>query len=310
MSEIKATQSGEQVTITIDGDKVEVAGDVPDYMRADIRGIESYQSVERVESDYVDEDGDTKTVAGDKYTDAPEEERAQRIEEYLTVEGFEITDSIEMSNGFDIDMANLPKWERCLLQAWEDTIATENTDRQLLQSSSTVPDFVQNRIRDSIMDGNVFSDIEGVGGGDMMQLRNYLTESLTSDGGWTIDGVADQLMQVDGIDSRERATTIARTETASVLNSAREDSYQEQGLEDSKFYWTNPLDSRTTQACEWLTKKTNPFKGGNPVNMERLKELIDEAPEHDGDMQDNLARPDNYVIHPNERSSWVRAPET
>ena len=41
--------------------------------------------------------------------------------------------------------------------------------------------------------------------------------------------------------------------------------------------------------------------------MDRLKELIDEAPTHDDDMDDNLARPENYVVHPNERKTWVRA---
>jgi len=95
------------------------------------------------------------------------------------------------------------------------------------------------------------------------------------------------------------------------LNSAREDGYQEQGLaDDSKFYWSNPVDNRTTEACEWLTEKTNPFKNGEPVSLEKLKELIEEAPEHDDQMQDDLARPENYVIHPNERSTWARVPGT
>jgi len=39
-----------------------------------------------------------------------------------------------------------------------------------------------------------------------------------------------------------------------------------------------------------------------------LKELIEEAPEHDDQMQDDLARPENFVIHPQERSTWARVP--
>ena len=46
--------------------------------------------------------------------------------------------------------------------------------------------------------------------------------------------------------------------------------------------------------------------GGSPVPMGELKELIAEAPEHDDEMQDDLARPDNFVVHPNERKTFVR----
>jgi hypothetical protein len=55
-----------------------------------------------------------------------------------------------------------------------------------------------------------------------------------------------------------------------------------------------------------LIKKTNPNHGGSPVSLERLKELIDEAPTHDDDMQNDLARPENYLVHPNERKTFVR----
>ena len=109
----------------------------------------------------------------------------------------------------------------------------------------------------------------------------------------------------------DEARTIARTETASVLNSSREDGYVEQGVaDDDLFYWTGaePGDSRQTEACEWLIEKTNPFHGGNPVSLERLRELVAEAPTHDPDMQDDLARPENWVIHPNERSTFAKAP--
>jgi len=44
--------------------------------------------------------------------------------------------------------------------------------------------------------------------------------------------------------------------------------------------------------------------------MEELKDLIEEAPTHDPEMQDNLARPDNFVVHPNERKTFVKAPDS
>jgi len=36
--------------------------------------------------------------------------------------------------------------------------------------------------------------------------------------------------------------------------------------------------------------------------------LIEEAPEHDPEMQDDIARPENYVVHPNERKTFTRQP--
>jgi Phage Mu protein F like protein. len=131
-----------------------------------------------------------------------------------------------------------------------------------------------------------------VAGSDLQQLREYMLESLT-DEGWTIDGVADQLMQLDGVESQDRAELIARTETASVVNSAREEGYQANDQADDKFYWTGAIDDRTTDACEWLIRQTNPNYGGTPVELKDLQDLIAEAPEHDDSMQNDLARPEN-----------------
>jgi hypothetical protein len=136
-----------------------------------------------------------------------------------------------------------------------------------------------------------------------------MIESLTDDG-WTIDGVADQLMQLDGVNSQERADLIARTETASIINTAREDGYEKNDQADDRFYWTGAIDSRTTQACEWLINETNPNYGGTPVGLGELRELIEEAPTHDPEMQDDIARPDNYIVHPNERKTFTRAAST
>jgi len=55
-----------------------------------------------------------------------------------------------------------------------------------------------------------------------------------------------------------------------------------------------------------LMDQTNPNHGGDPVSLDELKSLIEEAPEHDPEMQDNLARPEDFVVHPNERKTFVR----
>jgi len=44
------------------------------------------------------------------------------------------------------------------------------------------------------------------------------------------------------------------------------------------------------------------------VPLQELRELVDEAPQHDDDMNNALARPDSWVVHPQERSTFVKAP--
>jgi hypothetical protein len=138
-----------------------------------------------------------------------------------------------------------------------------------------------------------------------MQLRNYLIEEL-DDGRWNIDGIANRIQDLDVEISQDRAELIARTEVASTVNTAREEGYKERGQDDDTFYWTGALDSRTTEACRWLIERTNPNYGGDPVSLEKLKELIEEAPTHDPDMSDDLARPENFVVHPRERKTFTR----
>jgi len=177
--------------------------------------------------------------------------------------------------------------------------------RMLLISETQTPEFVKERIRQALLGGSLFADFDTLPSGERDQLREFMLETLTSDG-WTIDGLADQLQQLPGLEDRNKAEVIARTETASTLNTAREDAYEEQGLEDSLFYWSGNLDGRQTSACEWLIRETNPNYGGDPVPMDELKSLIEEAPTHDPDMDDNLARPDDFVVHPQERKTFVR----
>jgi len=129
---------------------------------------------------------------------------------------------------------------------------------------------------------------------------------LTDNDGWTTDSVAGRLQDLDPALDRDDAERIARTETQSIVNTAREEGYKEQDLEDDDYYWVGSVDDRTTEACEWLINETNPNYGGDPVSLDELQDLIAEAPEHDDDMQDNLARPEDYVVHPNERKTFVR----
>lgn len=204
--------------------------------------------------------------------------------------------------------SDLETFEAHMLEQWDKVVAAEDTDRHLLGfRDSATPAFVKDRLRDAILGGAIFNDFETVPASELWNVREHMLEALQSDG-WTIDGVADQLMQLEGVDDRGRAETIARTETAATVNSAREEGYQELGQDDDRFYWTgaDPGDDRQTGACEWLIRQTNPNHGGEPVALEDLRSLVDEAPEHDHEMQDDLARPSSWVVHPQCRSTFVR----
>lgn len=203
------------------------------------------------------------------------------------------------------EVAAADEWDRYMLHAHSTIFTAEPSVRFLTFSFTTAPEFVKRRIRDAILGGALFSDFEGISGNALMELREVFADKLTEDG-WTIDEMRDELMEFQPDLTEAEAERIARTETASVVNTARETGYREKGISDERFYWSGVLDERTTDACRWLVEKTNPFEGGTPVPLEELQELIDEAPSHDSKMKNNLARPQDFVVHPNERKTFVR----
>ena len=211
----------------------------------------------------------------------------------------------------DQELAHAPEWDRPLLEMYRGVTDPDSDPNRALVSfsSSGTPEFVLERIREAIMSGAIFSDIDDVGDSDIMAFRQEFADTLGEDN-FTLDDVTEAVMEFTGAD-RSNAERVARTETASTLNTARLDGYEERGeLQDSLFYWTgaDPGDHRQTEACEWLIRQTNPFHGGTPRPMDELQDMINEAWTHDDEMDTNMARPENLVVHINERSTAVKAP--
>jgi hypothetical protein len=192
-------------------------------------------------------------------------------------------------------------------------------------TNDTTPQFVLNRIRDALLQGNIFTEIESIAASDRDQLRNFMMETLTDERGWTLDGLTDQLQQLDGLSNRDDAERVARTETTSILNSSREIAYEEQGKDDQRFYWTGALDSRTTETCKYLQngfdadltnpgdfsglrrpEGTDPFEGGTPMQLEELKEHVKEVARADSEIS---TQPRELVPHINCRSTFVLEPD-
>jgi len=176
-------------------------------------------------------------------------------------------------------------------------------------SSSGTPEFVLERIRRSIMSGSMFSEFDDVPSSKLQNLRQTFADELGNDD-FTLDSITDGLLEFESDLDRDAAERIARTESSAVLNKAREMGYEERGDADGLFYWTGaePGSERQTDACEWLIEQTNPFHGGEPVPMEELRDMVNEAWQHDDDMSKNMARPDSWVVHINERSTFAQAP--
>lgn len=162
----------------------------------------------------------------------------------------------------------------------------------------TVPDFVQKAIgkvldqKDALFDG-----IDSLTAGQEEALDDFFREKLTDPSGWSLGSISEGLRDRFGL-SHDKADTIARTESARVLNKTREEAYKEQDDADGrKFKWTGPSDHRTTDACEWVKKQT---EGG--VSMEKLHEILGEASDK---FFPNLKYRDDLVLHPNERHTMV-----
>jgi len=242
----------------------------------------------------------------------PGMEQAERI-----VDAIESTEGVELAD-------HTPEWDAHLLEMHNQI--HDNPGRELLEfSDSQTPQFVKDRLRDAILDGAVFNDFDTVDTDELFQLREFMIETLQSDG-WTIDGLADQLEQLDGVENKDQARRIARTETASVVNTAREDGYEERGDEDGKFYWTGATsDGRTTDTCKYLVEGTgnlenpsafsdlphsdgtDPFEGGTPLGLEELKDHIEAVAEADPAFD---TKPRTWTPHINCRKTFVKAPDS
>lgn len=192
-----------------------------------------------------------------------------------------------------------------LLKAFERQIMPPNLDaieKKSWSSDRDVPDYVIGQIEEVIDRGSVFDSFDSLPGRAANAIRNTLSESLTQPQGWSLDSIVDNMSDALPRADKGDLETIARTESAKVLNEARETGYVDRGVDDAKFYWQGPDDSRTTDACEELKDMTNPSHGGEPVS---LSKLIDAERAVQSEYFENL-RFRKHILHPNERHTFVR----
>ena len=211
-------------------------------------------------------------------------------------------DPSEKHKSATIDEVCLRAFERQIMPP-----SLEAIEKDAWTSDEDVPEYVRNAIADVFDKGDaIFDRFESLRGRVRDVISSTLEDALTDPDGWSLDSMTDRMSDKLPRADPDDLETIARTESASVLNEAREDGYRERGLDDAKFYWQGPDDSRTTDACEALKDDTNPSHGGEPVS---LPELIDKQREVHGEHFPDLSFR-KHVIHPNERHTFVRATGT
>ncbi len=188
-------------------------------------------------------------------------------------------------------------------QIWPESL--EAIEKATWSGDEVVPEYVKDHIREAINAGNaVFQAIESIPEQAQQKLEGLLEENLTQDQGWSLNSIVEDMQDAfPGVD-KEDLEVVARTETSSVLNEARERGYESfEGSADDRFYWQGPSDARTTEACEELKERTNPQYGGDPVSMNELVRMEEDV--HQQHFP-HLAAFRKHTIHPNERHTFVR----
>ena len=186
------------------------------------------------------------------------------------------------------------EYEAHLIAAHKSQIQPESIsdiEKRAWRRDDEVPEYVRQGVLDAIDRGAIFDSFETVPGTLRETVEDILRDSLTQPQGWSLDSVVDRMSDAfPGIDEDD-LETVARTETTSVLNHARETGYKDREDADRfKFYWQGSMDSRTTQLCEDLMIATG-VESGTPetpfdevpresVDMETLVRLERQASDH------------------------------
>ena len=211
--------------------------------------------------------------------------------------------------GMDLTEDEVLRMDEILEGAYKSQIWPESVDdieKRAWSGDQSVPDYVLEQISMAIDRGAVFDDFETLPERVVEEVKSLLKDNLTQPQGWSLDSVVDDFKDVFPGVPEEQLETVARTETASVLNTAREEGYQSR--EESgrfKFKWVGPSDNRTTDACTELKERTNPDHGGTPVSLPDLKRMEQEVhAEHFENLEFRT-----HTIHPNERHTFVRVVE-
>jgi hypothetical protein len=188
--------------------------------------------------------------------------------------------------------------EHALLRTLAPEAPVGQKGQPVYQSRDDVPPNVQQRIAGAVR-AHDFSPVESL---STPTVQTIFEESLTQPQGWSVDSIAARL-EAAGAEP-DVARTTARTESAAILNAAREDAVGElaETLDETVLhYWDGPQDEDTTDICRWLKEQTNPEYGGEPVPMDELHRLQQEALDKFTEDGSGASDVRDHVLHASER---------
>lgn len=176
------------------------------------------------------------------------------------------------------------------------------------EHASNVPEFVKEFIREAISQGVIWDQFEDIPKAAILKVEELFRENLTQPQGWSVHSLTEDLSDEFASLSRKQAETIARNETAAIMNTAREEAYKSRPDEDEyEYYWSNPQDHRTTDVCNEIIEEIE--SQGGAVDLPTLKDiLLDKAQKYAND-PDNGGTPqrvDEWLPHFECRSTFVR----
>lgn len=204
----------------------------------------------------------------------------------------------------DVDEALQQLTEAQKHLAWSDVDSEvgRKAEEPFWDRDEEMPEFVKKAIREALR-GGAIQKISGELPADVTRqdVQEFFEDQLTQPQGWSIRSLAENYAERFDV-SEETAVNAVRTQSTSILNSARADGYREQGEADEReFKWIGPDDDDVTDACEFLKEETNPDHGGEPVDIDELEGLVDKArdkffPDFEGG---------DWTVHWNERHTFV-----
>lgn len=179
------------------------------------------------------------------------------------------------------------------------------------ESQDQVPDFVLDALKNLIRAGGVVwsGGYEHLPPSAEATLKGVLEDKMTQPQGWSLQSLLgdlkDALGDVDVED--EYLLNILRNETSAVLNTAREEAYEEsEGRRDEEYVydWLGPQDHRTTPTC--IAIKEEVEDRGGAVPMDELKQILYEKALQHADAEGTPERVDDWQPHYQCRHTMTR----
>jgi len=219
----------------------------------------------------------------------------------------------------DEDSFDYERVDKALLDAhkkavqWGAGVDQERVDFEkspgIWTNSDQVPEYVREAVKRLIEEEDiVYSSYEKLPQGAQQDIADILEEQMTQPQGWSLESLIDAL--TDRFDvSTTYAANVMRNESAAILNTAREEAYEEREDSDEYVYdWIGPLDHRTTDTCRAIENEID--SRGGAVPMDTLKDILREKAREHSDAEGTPGRVDDWQPHYQCRRTFVRRVQT